>query len=166
MRHDREGVESQECGHDRLGRVGGRGGEHLGHGQIGVSQGRHEDRHHCVDGVVGQHDVEGARQIVGPTGTEQEQRVVDECVTVQGAQRVSGRLRQGRYLEPVSGAGLRREPGQGQRVGDDRDAAPTRQWLGGQHLGDVEQLGQRVDPDDPGLVKQGVHGSLGICRLS
>ena len=51
--------------------------------------------------------------------------------------------------------------GQRQRpaaVAHQRHPVAGRQRLAGQHPGHVEQLGQRVDPDDAGLLDQGVQG--------
>ena len=95
----------------------------------------------------------------------QQKRVIGGRLPGEGLQRLERRRRKPPDLQAVGDRGVGGEPAQHSRVGDDGNAAAGGQRLGGQHLGDIEQLGESVHPNHAGLPEEGVHCAFRIRGL-
>ena len=69
-------------------------------------------------------------------------------------------LAQGRHVQPVGFAGVGGEDGRAAGVREDGDVSARRQRLVRQQVGDVEELLQRVHPDDARLPEERVRGHV------
>ena len=131
---------AEERRDDRLVGLLADGCEHVGDVLAGAGdvERRDEDRDDGVDLGVVDRAVEGVLEVLGRGVGAERHLLVDHQADRVG--RVGG--------QQAEGVG----------VADDGDAAPARQRLVGEQLGDVEHLLQRLDLDDPGLPEHRVDG--------
>ena len=126
-----------------------------------ATTGRDEEHADGVECRIGEQRRQGRGERLGGRRSEEIDRVRETGLGRQHRPKaVAGRLRRLRQLQALGRAGVGEEDPESSGIRDDGDARAERQRLGREQNGGVEELRQRLRPQDAGLPEERVDGDV------